>query len=486
MLWSGVGTLTNAVGQFLVLAVLARFVSPSEFGIVSAALVVIGVGRMVTEGFVGPAVTQRPGLDDEQVRTAFVLSVGTGLGTTVLLWCAAPAVAAFFRTPEMTGPTRGLVLMFVVQMFSVVPLALLQRELNFRAIGIAEAVSFLLGYALVGVALAVAGAGVWALVVANVAQAAVYTAVVLAYRRHPVGWRVRWSVARDIAVFGGGHTTARYLNFVALQGDNVVVGRAMGDVALGLYGRAYQLASTPAALLGNVLDQVLFPTLAGRQHDRERLAENFRRAVVLTTTLTAPLAAVVVVLAPELVRIVLGDGWDGVVLPFRILVATLTFRTAYKLSDAMAKATGFVYARAWRQGVYAALVLGGAVAARPWGIAGVAVAVGFAITMNYVLMSGLSLAVTGLGWAGFWTAHRRGAALAVVTGAVALGAATGLRGLGAPAVVVAVGAALAAVAALAAPAAVSPRRILGADLLWLGGQLRGLAPRRDGRVPAQV
>jgi O-antigen/teichoic acid export membrane protein len=167
MLWSGVGTLAQAVGQFAVLAALARFVTPAEFGVVSAALIVIGLGRMVTEGFVGPALTQRPGLTDEQVRTGFALSLLTGIGCTVLLWLAAPAVAEFFRMPALVAVTRGLALMLVVQVFAVVPLALLQRELRFRAIGTAEALSFLLGFAPLGIGLAVAGAGVWSLVAAR-------------------------------------------------------------------------------------------------------------------------------------------------------------------------------------------------------------------------------------------------------------------------------------------------------------------------------
>ena len=478
MLWSSVGTLTNAVGQFVVLAVLSRLLLKEDFGLVAAALIVIGVGRMVTEGFVGPAVTQRPDLSDEQVRTAFALSIWTGLATTGLLWVAAPWVAGIFDNPAMLWPTRALVLMFVVQMFSVLPMALLQRELRFKAIAVAESASFLVGYALVGVVLALLGAGVWALVAANVGQAVVLTVVLLLYRRHPVGLRMRRDLARDIAVFGGGHTVARYLNFVALQGDYFVVGRWMSAGALGLYNQAYQLASTPAQLLGNVLDRVLFPTLAGRQADRERLAENFRRSVVLTAAVTAPLAAVAVVLAPELIRIVLGPSWDDVVLPFQILVGTLTFRTAYKLSDAMAKATGWVYARAWRQAVYAALVVGGAFVGRHWGIDGVAVAVSIAIAANYLLMSGLSLSITGLGWGSFVTAHARGAVLAVVCGAAVLAVATGLRAAGAPGPVVVLVSGVAGLAALAVPARLRPGLVLGPELGWLGGQLGGLVPGR--------
>lgn len=476
--WTTVGVTTQAVGQFTVLAVLARYLTAEEFGVVTAALVVIGLGRVTTEGVIGPALTQRQRLSDEDVAVGFVLSVAAGVLVTAILFALAPAIAALFDMPQLVSVGRALSLVLLVQTLSAVPLALLLRELRFKRVAVAELLSFAVGFAPLGVGLAVTGHGVWSLVGAYAGQATVHAVALVLLRPHRVALRVRWSVAGGLLSFGGAHTAARYLNYVALQADFVIVGSLMSAAALGVYGRAYQLATTPATLLGNAVDKVLFPVLASHQDDAPRMAANLRRAVALTVALTAPLGAVMVVLGPEAVRVVLGPGWSEVVLPFQVLAAALALRTAYKLGDAVAKATGAVASRAWRQGVYALLVVVGCWAAHAHGLAAVAAAVAGAIVVNYLLMSALALDRTGLAWSAFLAAHGRGVMLAAVAGLAAWLAASAARGQDLPALVVLLIGLAAAAAAVLGPAAVWPARVLGADLHWLLMQLRGRRARR--------
>lgn len=480
-MWSSAGVATQALGQFVVLAVLARALAPSDFGVATASLILVGLARLATtEGVVGPAVTQRRELKDEHVHAAFLLSVATGCVATTVTWFLAPAAAAFFDMPSLVQVVRALALTLILQSFAAVPLALLLRTLRFKAVAVVDAGSFVLGFALIGCLLAVAGAGVWALVWAYVGQAVLQTALLVMMRRHAVRWRAPWWAVRDLLVFGSGHTLARYLNYVALQGDFVVVGRYLSDAALGVYGRAYQLAAAPAVLVGGVLDKVLFPTLSARQGDPDRVARDYLRAVNLSVCLTAPLGVLLVILAPELVPFVLGPGWSDVVLPLQVVALTLTFRTGYKVGDSLAKAKGAVFPRAARQAIYAVAVVGGAYAARPWGVPGVAVAVAGAITLNYVTMAALGLRLTGLGWGAFLSAHGRGLLIALLT-AVGAGAATALsRASDLPSLVTVALGALGALLCVGVPTAVRPRRVLGADVVWL---LANVARRRGALGP---
>ena len=125
----------------------------------------------------------------------------------------------------------------------------------------------------------------------------------------------------------------------------------------------------------------------------------------------APLSVLIVVLAPELVRVLLGGGWDPVVDPLRVLALGLVCRTGYKISDSLARSAGTVYKRAWRQGIYAAP---GRQAAR-WSAGSGASpawpgACSWPSSLNYAAMSSLSIATTGLSWRRFFAAHVRGAA----------------------------------------------------------------------------
>jgi PST family polysaccharide transporter len=163
------------------------------------------------------------------------------------------------------------------------------------------------------------------------------------------------------------------------------------------------------------------------QQEPARLARAYRSAVAACALVVLPASLVVAIAAPELVLVLLGQGWDAVVAPLQILAVGMLFRTSYKLSDSISRATGVVYARAWRQAIFAVAVATGAFLGHFWGVTGVAVGVVAAVMSNFMLMAHLSLRVTGINWSEFIGAHVPAFALAGVVGASAWIAADQLR-----------------------------------------------------------
>lgn len=484
ILWVSGGKGALALMQVLVLAILARLITPAEFGVVSAALVVIAFSVIFSQVGLGPALVQREVLEPRHVLAAFVSSVSLGVALAVIIWLAAPALEAFFRIDGLVPVLRVLAVIFPLSGLSVASDALIRRDLEFGWIARVDVVTYVVGYGLVGVSLALAGWGVWALVTAQIAQRALDSAVLLMRAPVPLRARLDRRAYLDLLEFGGGFTIAKVANFFALQGDNMVVARFLGPTALGLYGRAFQLGSTPASALGGVLDVVLFPAMARVQDDARRLATAFRRGVSLIALVTLPVSVVLFVIGPELIRVVLGSHWDGAVLPFRILVTGMLFRSSYKMSDSLARATGSVYRRAWRQMVYAALVIGGASVGQLWGITGVAVAALVALVANFFMMAHLSLSVAGMRWSDIWQPHRPVALLtAVITPGIWL-ATELLRHVHAPAVAIVVVIPAVALAATIALLVSHPSRFLGPDATWVFGVLGDLWRRVSGRKAA--
>jgi len=240
--------------------------------------------------------------------------------------------------------------------------------------------------------------------------------VLLIGQPHPMRPLLERRAIAELLYFGSGFTIARIFNYLATQADRLVVGRWLGVDALGLYGLSSQLMTTPAVIVGQVLDRVLFPTMALVQEQPARLARAYRSAVAGCALLVLPASVVVAIVAPELVAVILGRGWEGVVGPLQILAFGMLFRTSYKLSDSVSRATGTVYARAWRQAVFTIGVFVGSVIGQFWGIEGVAIGVGAAFGVNFILMAQLSLRVTGMRWSEFAMAHLPGLALAGVLG----------------------------------------------------------------------
>lgn len=461
--------------QMLVLAILARLVTPADFGVVSAALVVIGLSSIVSQLGVGPALVQRPDLQPRHVDTAFTSSLLLGLLLGGAIWGIAGPAASFFRIPEAAPVLRALAWTFPLQGLGIAAEALKKRELCFRWLATLEVVAYAAGFGLVGISLAALGLGVWALVAANVAHALVRSGVLLA--SHPP--RLRHSgdrrSFRELMYFGGGFTLAKLANYAALQGDNLVVARTLGPAALGFYGRAYQLMTAPAHGIGSILDAVLFPAMARVQDDAERLRPAFRRGVALIAILVLPASLGLAIVAPEVVRVVLGPQWGPVVPAFQILAFGMLFRTSYKMSDSVARSTGAVYRRAWRQALYAALVVGGAWIGQHWGIAGVAAGVLGAVTANFLCMAGLSLRVTGMTWGSFGRAHLPAARLTMATAPPVWLAAAMLRAADAPAPAIVAAAGVAGAASGLLLAWRLTALFLGTDGLWILEQLRRFA-----------
>lgn len=428
MIWTAWGKVSRTVLQFTVLVLLARLMTPLDFGVIGAAMIVVSFSEILTKIGLGPALVQRSEIEPRHLQTAFSVSLLLSLGIGVGIWFLAPLFASFFNFEGLVPVLRTLTLIFPIKGLSLVAESLAQRELDFRTLANAETASFFFGYFLVGVPMALLGWGVWSLVFANLVTAA-FKSFILFLRYPNFGFLPDLVSFRELAYFGGGYTVARIANYFALEGDYLVVGRAMGMSALGIYGRAYQLMSVPASTFGQVLDDVLFPSMAKIQDERGRLSSIYHRGLSLVALVMLPASVLGILMAPEIVRAVLGWKWDEVVLPFQILMAGLLMRTSYKISDSLTRASGAVYRRAWRQIVYAALVIAGAFIGRNWGTAGVAAGVLGAVTINFLLMAQISLRLVGGTWASFARAHASALLLAATFGAIAYPAVILLRSL---------------------------------------------------------
>ena len=399
--WSFFGTGFQAILRIIILMILSRLLNPLDFGIASVATIIIGFTNIVTDLGINAVLIQRPVITRNHIRAGFTISILFGGFLAIILWIAAPIISSFFRMDQLATILRVIVIGIPVESFSCVSGALIARDLQFKRLAIMQVVTYGLGYGGVGVILSILGFGVWALIGATLGQAILYS--VITFTLHPFSLKPKIDkiIFKEFLFFGGGFTVAQIGNYVATNGDNLVVGRFLGAVDLGLYGRAYQLMSMPAQLIGSSIDTVMFPILARLQDDLVYVKSVFRRAVLLIALLIIPLSVIVIILAPEIIILLLGESWRGAIVPFQILTAGMFFRTAYKMSDSLTRALGAVYSRAWRQWVYSAAVIIGALAGQFWGVRGVAFGVLIALTIHFALNTSLSLKLIAMTWIEF-------------------------------------------------------------------------------------
>lgn len=465
--WRLTTVAVQAVLQLAVLSVLSRLVPPEDFGVLGIAMIFITFGTVLQDLGVGGAVIQRTRLTPDHVRSAFFLSLVMGGGFAAASWLGAPLCAELFRTPQVAPLLRLLSFSFVFSSFGFVSSARLWRRMEARKVGIAEILAYLVGYGGVGIGAALAGYGIWALGWAAVVQSVIRSAAFIAWAPGDLVPVPSWKASRELLGFGIGLSLVRLLNFAAVKGDYVVVGRWLGTHALGLYERAYRLMDIFATYLAGAIERVLFPAMSEVQHDLPRLRRAFGASLGLVTVVYAPLAAVLGVVAPLLISTLFGDAWSGAATPLRIMSVALVFRASYKICDSLIRAKGAVYRSAWRFLVYAAAVGVGAWLGKGWGISGVAVGISVAILVKYLMVSHLCLRLLGLPWSAFIRMHEPGGMAAAVVGAISWGASRLAMVVG-----LSEAAALVVVLLLSGLATLVIVSVFG--LSWLGEDLRGM------------
>ncbi len=486
LFWMLSGTGAASVLNLAVLATLARLLGPSEFGLIEAALVVVLFTDLFSHIGVGPAIVQRRDLTDPHIRSGFTFSLLFGSLSGVAVVVLAPWIALWFRQPALADALRVLALGFPLTGVAVVAEGLLQKHLRYKRLSAINVITFAVGYGGVAIAAAAAGFGAWSLVLGVLAQRVLRSSMILLASRHALGIRWDGRALRDLLGFGVGASMSDFLNFMALEGDRVIIGRFLGEAALGLYGRAYGLMAMSVKAFGGVLDKVMFSAMSLQQANPDKLKLGYTRGLSLVALTLLPTSLVSMVLAPEIVRVLLGRGWEGAVAPFQLLAVGMVFRVSYKVSTALAKATGRVYALPPRQAAYAALVVVGAyVGGTGWGVSGAAAGVTFALFVHSLVMAQLGVSILpGMTWRDTLSAHGPAVLLSLPTVAAAAAATWGLRGYGWSPVVVLAAGLLAGGLAAAAALHLAPRTMLGREGLWIADAMLAYAPRRVPLVPA--
>ena len=414
--WSYLATFIRAFLSLLVLVILARLLTPVDFGLLAIAWIFIMLGNRFGQAFVGPAVIQRAELTDGHIQVGFTLSVLIGFALAVMIWLFAPFIGDFFREPTASQVLQALSVIFVINGIGSVPTHLLRRDLHFRDLMVADTLAYCVGYGFTAITLALQGYGVWSLVWGEIMHKVVHTVMVIRYTRMPL--HPRWALreATDLLSRGAGFSLARSFEFIARQGGYFVVGRWLGAASLGYFTRADKLILLPRNYVGQSLFHVLFPAMAQRQQGTERLATIYLHGSEVLSLVALPVSALLFVCAPEIVSVILGGQWGPVVILLQILAFAVLFQMCDILNFAAIGALGAVYRQAWRQGIHAVLVVGGAWYASRWGLETVVTVIVGAQVVAYLLLAQLTVSLLSMRWrhllrcclpalwAGAWTA----------------------------------------------------------------------------------
>lgn len=317
-----------------VFVVLGRLLSPADFGLAAAAMVVIWLLRIVVDAGFSRLLVQRSRLEHVHADTAFWTGAVLGVTFAAITVSAAPLFADLFGQPRLVPFVRALSLIFIFAGLDSTPTALLQRDLKWRALALRRLAATVVS-AGVAVVLAVDGAGAWALV----AQQLVLEALTASLLWFGTSWRPALRFSRlaflELLAFGGRYSLLRVFTYLGGNVDNFLIGVALGTVALGYYVIAYRVFVVLNELFVQTISNVALPTFSRLNDDQEALNANFCRASALAGSLAFPAYAGLAIVAGQLVPVVFGAKWHASVPVLELLTlagaaqAQLAFSSSY-------------------------------------------------------------------------------------------------------------------------------------------------------------
>lgn len=373
LVWTALGSTGRRLVAFIISICLARLLSPTEFGLIGLAAVFFGFANVFLDFGLHSALVQRRDVTDEEASSVFWLNLVVALLLASLFYVTAPLIAAFYGEEQITRIVRALSCTFLLAAAGAVPAALLSRGLQFRKLAIVETVSAL-GSGIIGVALALLGAGVWSLVAQSLSSAFFRTTLVLATARWLPRARFHLSGVRPMLGYGANLFAFNVFNYFSRNADNVLIGKFLGTEPLGIYSRAYGYMMLPIDLVHGIAGRVMFPALSRLQGDLEAYRALYLRSLRSIALLSFPCFVGFAVAAEPLIVTMIGEHWKGVVLPLQILCLE-------GIKQSVGATAGWIYMSQgrtdvmFRWGVFAGTITVGAfVAGLPWGTTGVALA----------------------------------------------------------------------------------------------------------------
>lgn len=320
--WSMIERFATQGVQFLFGIILARMLSPDDYGIIAMPLVFLAIAQcFIDSGFSG-ALIRKTNLTEDDLSTAFYFNIGVGVICYLILFFTSPLIADFYNTPILADLLKVTALATLFNPLCAVQQAILTKKIDFKTQAIVSLAGALVS-GLVGLVMAYTGFGVWALVFQQVGGYVIRTILLWILGKWKPKRRWSWESFHYLWGYGSKMLASGLLETIYSNIYPIVIGKYFCANDLGNYTRAQQFSNLPSSNVTGVLQRVTFPVLSNIQNEDERLARNYRKILKLSAFLIFPLMMILSAVADPLIRVLLSDKWEGCIILLQILCFSL-------------------------------------------------------------------------------------------------------------------------------------------------------------------
>jgi teichuronic acid exporter len=312
--WTGVGSLMRQTFQFGISIVLARLLTPEDFGVVTILIIISAIGNTVSEGGFGQALIHAKEVSSKMIVSVLVINACLSLIFSCILLLSGDHIAGFFDVPQIAKLVPIFALSIVISGLGAVPGALLARELRFKDVAIINSAAAALSGS-IAIVFAACGWGAWSLAFQSLAFVAVTTTGFWLRNTYRISSNFSIREIRKLGSFGVYVLSANLLETLLGRLNAICIGRFYNPTDLGYYARAESTQALPSGMLSSVINQTAFPLLTSVKQDEQRMKRVFQTISEVTYYVYLPAMLGLAIIAEPLVLSLFGVKWKQAI-PF--------------------------------------------------------------------------------------------------------------------------------------------------------------------------
>jgi O-antigen/teichoic acid export membrane protein len=316
--WSGIKNYSGQAIQFVISILMARILSPSDYGLIGLVMVVVAILQTINESGFLEALLHKLDRDELDYSSVFVANIFLGLLLYSILYLLAPSIAVFFARPELISLTRILGLNLIITSFVVVQRSILFIKVDFKSQAIASVIATIIS-GTIGLYCVYTGQGVMSLVYQSLSSNLVNTICLWIFAKTTP--KILFSFHRFLALFkiADKVIASNIINSVFEQGYSAIIGKFYSPADLGFFSRAKGFQSLTSGAITGIIQPVSSPILSEAQNDFEQLKSHLKKFIVYTALIVYPLLTGLMVLAKPLIVVLLTEKWLPAVFMLQIL-----------------------------------------------------------------------------------------------------------------------------------------------------------------------
>lgn len=335
--FTAIAKYSNIFISLIVTAILARILSPEEFGIVAIATVIIVFFNMLTEIGIGPAIVQNKELNKDDLSNIFSFTIWFGLILTIIFVLLAKPIAIYYETPILEPISYYLSIAIFFNSSQIVPNALIYKDKDFKFIAIRSfSIQFFAG--IIAVVSVFLGFGIYALLINPILSSILL--FIISYIKKPIKFKLYFDIKalKKILSFSIYQFLFNLINYFSRNLDKLIIGKYLNNTMLGYYEKSYRLMMLPLQTITHVVSPVMHPIFSDYQNDFQKLSDSYLKIVKLLAYIGFPLSVLLFFTSKELVLLIFGMQWERSILSFQILALSVGFEIILSTSGSIFQA----------------------------------------------------------------------------------------------------------------------------------------------------